>query len=79
MSDDKVTPYVKFPLKPVRVMPTSGQQVRSTFTFIKVLCLDRVCLLSNTLQGVMGKPESFSTLGKTPKIVDALLNCIPTV
>lgn len=79
MSDHEVIPYVQLPLKPVRVMPASGQQVRSRFTFIKLLCIDRVCLHSNTLQGVMGKPESFSTLGKTPKTVDALLNCFPTV
>lgn len=79
MSDHKGIPYMKHPLKPARLMPISGQQVRNTFTFINFLCIDRVCLLSNILQRVMGKPESFSTLRKTPKTVDALLNCIPTV
>lgn len=79
MSDHEGIPYMKLPLKPARLMPTSGQLVRSTFTFINFLCIGRVCLLSNTLQRVMGKPESFSTLGKTLKTVDALLNCIPTV
>lgn len=62
MSDHEVIPYVKLPLKPGRVKPTSGQQVEADSLSWNFYALTECVYF--LIQEVMGKPESLSHLEK---------------